>query len=62
MVELIADPAIMQNIHEIEAEGCFGHMEIRIKGNPLPDNPRSSALAAMSVVKELERRIALISL
>ncbi|MTI17732.1 aspartate dehydrogenase [Rhodobacteraceae bacterium RKSG542] len=49
-VVLVADPAISVNIHEIEVTGDFGSFEFRILGNALPDNPRSSALAAMSVV------------
>lgn len=52
-VELIADPHVTSNIHEIEAVGEFGHMHFSISGNNLPDNPRSSALAAMSVVSSI---------
>ena len=55
-VTLIADPDIGENIHEIRASGEFGRFRIEIKGRPLPDNPRSSALAAMSVVSRLEQR------
>ncbi len=51
--ELIADPGIQRNIHEIIAEGDFGRSTFRIEGNPLPDNPRSSAITAMSVVREI---------
>ncbi|MBL4628031.1 MAG: aspartate dehydrogenase, partial [Roseicyclus sp.] len=49
-VTLIADPQAPGNIHEITAEGRFGHLHFQITGNSLPDNPRSSALAAMSGV------------
>ena len=52
-VELIADPGIERNVHEIVAEGDFGRMEFRIEGKSMPDNPRSSAIAAMSVVREI---------
>lgn len=54
-VKLIADPSIDENIHEVEVHGDFGKFSFRINGNPLPDNPRSSALAAMSVVSMLEQ-------
>lgn len=54
-VELIADPAVERNIHEVVAEGDFGRFEFRVEGRSLPDNPRSSALAAMSVVREIIR-------
>lgn len=49
-VQLVADPGVTANIHEIQAEGAFGSFSFRIEGKALPDNPRSSALAAMSVV------------
>lgn len=52
-VELIADPGVTRNVHEIVAEGAFGRYEFRIEGSSLPDNPRSSALTAMSVVREI---------
>lgn len=53
VVELIADPGITRNVHEIVAEGDFGCYDFRIEGNSLPDNPRSSAITAMSVVREI---------
>jgi len=52
-VELIADPGITRNVHEIVAEGDFGRFEFHIEGKSLPDNPRSSAITAMSVVREI---------
>jgi aspartate dehydrogenase len=55
-VQLIADPGVSENIHEVEAEGDFGRLDFRISGNPLPGNPRSSALTAMSIVAAVRRR------
>lgn len=55
-VRLIADPDVTANIHEIHAEGAFGVFSFRIEGRALPDNPRSSALAAMSAVAAIERQ------
>ena len=52
-VELIADPDIDRNVHEIVAEGDFGRCEFCIEGMALPGNPRSSAITAMSVVREI---------
>lgn len=57
-VKLVADPGVMANIHEIHASGAFGEFLFRIKGHALPDNPRSSALAAMSAVAAIERQLA----
>jgi aspartate dehydrogenase len=53
VVELIADPNVERNVHEIIAEGDFGRFEFHIEGQSLPDNPRSSAITAMSVVREI---------
>jgi aspartate dehydrogenase len=54
-VKLVADPDVSENIHEVEAIGNFGRFTFEIRGHALPDNPRSSALAAMSVVSQLEQ-------
>ena len=54
-VRLIADPNIDQNIHELVAVGEFGQFSFEIRGHALPDNPKSSALAAMSVVSRIEQ-------
>lgn len=56
-VKLIADPTITANTHEIHAEGAFGRFSFQIEGKALPDNPRSSALAAMSAISAIERHI-----
>lgn len=53
-VELIADPYVTANIHEVHARGDFGSLRFQIEGQSLPDNPRSSALAAMSVVATID--------
>ena len=52
-VELVADPAVSCNIHEVEADGASGHVSFRFEGAPLPDNPRSSMLTAYSVARTL---------
>jgi aspartate dehydrogenase len=55
-VRLVADPAAGGNIHQLEAEGMFGSFSMEIRGKPLPDNPKTSTLAAHSVVAEIRRR------
>ena len=54
-VRLVADPGLSENVHEIDARGEFGRFLFQIHGHSLPDNPRSSALAAMSVIDHLDR-------
>ncbi|MEE2720772.1 MAG: aspartate dehydrogenase [Pseudomonadota bacterium] len=57
-VRLVADPEAGGNIHQVHAEGMFGAVDIEIRGKPLPDNPKTSTLAAHSVVAEIRRRAA----
>lgn len=55
-VELIADPFVKTNGHRIVAAGAFGNMEISLRNNPLCTNPKSSELAALSLVRLIEHR------
>lgn len=50
-VELIADPAVKENMHEIEVDAVSGSFRITLSGRPLIDSPKTSALAAYSVAK-----------
>ncbi len=52
-VELVADPAAPGNVHEIEAEGSAGRFAIQLQGKPSRTNPKTSALAALSVARAL---------
>jgi aspartate dehydrogenase len=52
-VELVADPAAPGNVHEIEAEGAAGRFAISLQGKPSRTNPKTSALAALSVARAL---------
>ena len=55
-VRIVADPKVTQNVHILEAEGVFGSFSMRIAGKPLPDNPKSSSLTAMSLLRCIENR------
>ncbi|PCI53972.1 MAG: aspartate dehydrogenase [Alphaproteobacteria bacterium] len=52
-VELVADPNITENIHEIEVDGASGRFNISLVGNPSTYNPKTSALTAFSVARTL---------
>ena len=49
-VTLIADPAAHGNQHLIEAEGAFGRFNFSVVGTALPGNPKTSSLAAYSLL------------
>ena len=53
-VMLVADPAVTQNVHRLEAAGAFGAMTLEIHANPSPDNPKTSHMAALSIMRVLE--------
>lgn len=52
-VTLIADPAATGNSHIIDARGALLRARYETVGAPLPDNPRTSALTALSAVRLL---------
>lgn len=54
-VRLIADPHIGKNIHQVDIVGDFGEATISITNNPFPENPKTSYLAAMSILGTLNR-------
>ncbi len=45
---------VEENIHEIIARGKFGEIKITVKNRKMEDNPKTSYLAALSVIKTLE--------
>ena len=53
-VQIISDPAVQRNTHEIQVKWRFGEMFLRFANDPHPENPRTSALAAWSAIKLLQ--------
>ena len=54
-VTVVADPDAPGNVHEVEAIGSFGAMRLRLENRPSETNPKTSALAAQSVIALLRQ-------
>ena len=59
-IVLVADPRADTNRHELSAQGAFGRLDVTISNQPLPANPKSSAMAALSLVRTIQNRAAAI--
>jgi aspartate dehydrogenase len=53
-VQVISDPSVTRNTHEIQLRWRFGEMLLRFANDPHPDNPHTSALAAWSAIRLLQ--------
>ncbi len=54
LVQVVSDPAVKRNTHEIQVKWRFGEMFLRFANDPHPDNPHTSALAAWSAIRLLQ--------
>ncbi|GIK86824.1 MAG: putative L-aspartate dehydrogenase [Betaproteobacteria bacterium] len=54
IVKLVAAPGLERNVHRIEAGGPAGEMTFEVEARSAPSNPRTSLLAAHSIVNFLE--------
>ena len=52
-VNVIADPSLRINKHEIKVIGKFGELIVRVKNVPSDTNPKTSYLAILSVIELL---------
>jgi len=52
-VNVVADPDIHVNRHEILVEGSFGSISTKVENVPSPKNPKTSYLAALSAIATL---------
>jgi aspartate dehydrogenase len=53
-VQVISDPKVQRNTHEIQVKWRFGEMFLHFANDPHPENPRTSALAAWSAIRLLK--------
>ena len=61
-VVIIADPAARSNAHEITVDGGLSQLKFKIENLPDPNNPKSSAMTALSIVSLLRRQTASLSI
>lgn len=52
-IEIIADPSLDRNMHEIRVRGKAGEFVTTARNVPFPENPRTSYLAALSAIRAL---------
>lgn len=55
-VELIADPGVRANIHEVEAHGGAGTLHLTVENEAMPGNPKSSRVTAYSILHAIATR------
>ncbi|MEX2356041.1 MAG: aspartate dehydrogenase [Thermaerobacterales bacterium] len=52
-VQVVADPQVTKNIHEVRVSGEFGSLEFTLVNQPSPENPRTGLLTAFALLKTL---------
>jgi len=53
-VQVVADPNVRRNTHEISVKWKYGEMFLQFENEPHPENPGTSALAAWSAIRLLK--------
>jgi aspartate dehydrogenase len=54
-VRIVADPKATKNTHRIIAKGKFGEIECWMRNSPFPNNPKTSYLAALSLISAVKK-------
>ena len=54
-VEVVADPSVERNVHELIIESEASRITVRVENVPSPTNPRTSYLATLSVIELLRK-------
>jgi aspartate dehydrogenase len=57
VVELVSDPSVAGNRHEIHASGDFGSLDLVLENRPIEANPKSSVLAALALIRYAENQV-----
>lgn len=56
-VEIVADPNVDRNVHEIEVTSKASKLYIRVENVPSPSNPKTSYLAVLSAIEALRELV-----
>lgn len=54
-VRIVSDPKVKRNIHCITIEAESGSMSFRFENEPFAENPKTSALAALSAISRIRK-------
>jgi len=54
-VQVISDPKVTRNVHEVKVKWKHGEMLLKFSNDPHPENPKTSALAAWSAIRLLQQ-------
>jgi len=54
LVRIVAVPGGNQNVHEIQVQGEFGRLSVKVENVPSKSNPKTSQLAAFSAIATLK--------
>jgi aspartate dehydrogenase len=54
-MQVVADPTLDRNVHEVVARGRFGELRLRLANVPSSSNPKTSFLACLSGLATLRR-------
>ncbi len=54
-VRIVVDPKATRNTHRIIAKGKFGEIECWTRNTPFPENPKTSYLAALSLISAVKK-------
>ncbi len=52
-VRILAVPGLQRNCHDVEVEGEFGRLAIRVENNP-SENPKTGRLTALSIIRSIQ--------
>jgi aspartate dehydrogenase len=59
-VRLFADPMISCNCHHVDVEGAFGKLAFTVENVTLPDNPKTSMMTVLSILRCLNNACAVV--